>query len=42
MGIPMTVGTGIMKLLNKPKPYEPPQQRKLLFNTNGFHLPGFS
>jgi DNA-directed RNA polymerase III subunit RPC1 len=42
MGIPMTVGTGIMKLLHKPNHYTPPQPRNILFDTKDFHLPGIS
>jgi DNA-directed RNA polymerase III subunit RPC1 len=42
MGIPMTVGTGIMKLLHKPAKYEPPVRRDLMFNTSEFHLPEYS
>ena len=42
MGIPMRVGTGLMKLLHKPKKYVPPKTRSLLFDTNSFHLPEFS
>ncbi|TRY75843.1 hypothetical protein TCAL_12658 [Tigriopus californicus] len=42
MGIPMSVGTGLMKLLYKPKPYQLPPRRSLLFPANGdFHRPGF-
>ncbi len=39
MGIPMSVGTGIMKLLYKPEHYKPPIVKKLLFDTREFHLP---
>jgi hypothetical protein len=42
MGIPMTVGTGLMKLLHKPNIYTPPTPRNILFNTKEYHLPGFS
>lgn len=43
MGIPMRIGTGLMKLLHSPKRYVPPQPRKLLFDsTKEFHLPGFA
>jgi len=41
MGIPMRVGTGLMKLLHTPREYVKPKQRSLLFNTNSFHLPEF-
>jgi len=42
MGIPMPVGTGLMRLLQKPKPFTLPPRRKLLFDTGGdFFFPGF-
>merc|ERR1719188_1098111 len=42
MGIPMRVGTGLMKLLYNPKPYKMPRRRKVLFESdNNFRLPEF-
>merc|ERR1712223_844653 len=41
MGIPMRVGTGLMKLLYKPNSYNRPKQRGILFNTNDFHIPEY-
>ena len=41
MGIPMRVGTGLMKLLHTPREYVRPKPRPLLFNTSNFHLPEF-
>ena len=41
MGIPMSIGTGLMKLLHKPKHYDPPVRREILFDSKEFHLPGF-
>ena len=41
MGIPMRVGTGLMKLLHQPMKYVPPTSRSLMFDTNNFHLPEF-
>ena len=33
MGIPMSVGTGLMKLLYRPAPYAPPARRNLVFDS---------
>ena len=43
MGIPMRVGTGLMKLLRRPQPFSMPARRELLFGakSQGFHLPDF-
>jgi DNA-directed RNA polymerase III subunit RPC1 len=42
MGIPMPVGTGLMRLLYKPKPFTLPPRRQLVFDSSpDFHLPGF-
>ena len=41
MGIPMRVGTGLMKLLFKPNSYQKPKERGIIFNTRDFHLPGY-
>ena len=42
MGIPMAVGTGLMKLLHKPEPYSMPRRRKVLFESDkNFRLPEF-
>ena len=42
MGIPMAVGTGLMKLLHKPEPYSKPRRRKVLFESDAnFRLPEF-
>ena len=41
MGIPMSVGTGLMKLLRKPEKYAPPTRRGLLFDNREFRRPGF-
>lgn len=41
MGIPMSVGTGLMKLLYKPKPFKVPAPRRTLFGSNNFHVPEF-
>merc|ERR1711902_254130 len=39
MGIPMRVGTGLMKLLHTPNAYNKPKERGILFNTSDFHIP---
>ena len=39
MGIPMCVGTGLMKLLYRPKTYTMPERRSLLFGKSEFRLP---
>ena len=41
MGIPMRVGTGLMKLLFRPNSFQQPKERPILFNTREFHLPGY-
>ncbi|XP_040568151.1 DNA-directed RNA polymerase III subunit RPC1 [Lepeophtheirus salmonis] len=41
MGIPMPVGTGLMKLLYKPDKFESPLQREVLFDSTEFHIPGY-
>ena len=42
MGIPMAVGTGLMKLLHKPKTFTMPRRRKVLFESDkNFRLPEF-
>jgi DNA-directed RNA polymerase III subunit RPC1 len=41
MGIPMRVGTGLMKLLYRPDNYQKPKERGIRFNTKDFHLPGY-
>ena len=38
MGIPMNIGTGMFKLLHKPKVVEIPQKRPLLFDNPEFHV----
>ena len=42
MGIPMTIGTGVFKLLQKPEKPSPVQRRPLIFDNPEFHLPGHS
>lgn len=39
MGIPMTIGTGMFKLLHKHKSPAVAKQKKLLFDNPEFHLP---
>ena len=41
MGIPIRVGTGLMKLLFKPDNYQKPKRRGIMFDTQDFHLPGY-
>ena len=38
MGIPMTIGTGMFKLLHKHKSPAVARERKLLFDNPDFHL----
>lgn len=42
MGIPMTVGTGLMKLLHKHPPSKVKTNRTLMWNSDTFHTPEFS
>lgn len=42
MGIPMSIGTGIFKLLHQPKFPALPTRRNLLFDSPDFHLEEFS
>ncbi len=42
MGIPMRIGTGIMKLLHKPGGYRLPARKDLLFDNEEMHLPELS
>jgi DNA-directed RNA polymerase III subunit RPC1 len=42
MGIPIAVGTGLMKLLHKPAPFNMPTRRKVLFENNDFRRPEFA
>ena len=39
MGMPMSIGTGLFKLLQKPSLASRPTKRALLFDNEGFHLP---
>jgi len=39
MGIPMSIGTGMFKLLHRHAITGPPSQRNLLFDNPEFHLP---
>lgn len=39
MGIPMSIGTGMFKLLHKPDKTGPPRRRNLIFDNPVFHLP---
>lgn len=39
MGIPMSIGTGMFKLLHKPDKTGPPSRRNLIFDNPVFHLP---
>ncbi|XP_068736318.1 DNA-directed RNA polymerase III subunit RPC1-like isoform X2 [Montipora capricornis] len=39
MGIPMSIGTGMFKLLHRPAKSGPPSHRNLLFDNPEFHLP---
>lgn len=39
MGIPMSIGTGMFKLLHKPEKTGPPSRRNLIFDNPAFHLP---
>lgn len=39
MGIPMSIGTGMFKLLHRPAKTGPPSHRNLLFDNPEFHLP---
>jgi len=39
MGIPMSIGTGMFKLLHKPDKTGPPSRRNLIFDNPEFHLP---
>lgn len=39
MGIPMSIGTGMFKLLHKHKSPAVAKQKKLLFDNQEFHLP---
>merc|ERR1712059_48492 len=41
MGIPIKVGSGLVKLLFKPGNYQKPKERGIMFNTRDFHLPGY-
>ena len=41
MGIPMRVGTGLMKLLFRPNNYQKPKERGIRFDTKDFHIPGY-
>ena len=41
MGIPMSVGTGLMKLLKKHPPFNAPPKKTLLFDNPNYHLPGY-
>ncbi len=41
MGIPMPVGTGLMKLLHRPDDYAMPKRKRVLFESEEFRRPGF-